>query len=89
MHRRSVKYLTEGKNVIYDALNITKKNRANIIVKTKDIATIEAHVMQVSVELCIKRDADRERSVGKEVIEKCARKYTLRQRSMKVLTLSK
>ena len=63
--------LTQGKNVIVDATNITIKSRRKIIEeikRTKINTEIIAYVMTKPIEICIKNDRIRKRHVGKEVI---------------------
>lgn len=70
LHHRVKNYIQLGFDVIYDATNVTRKNRKIIIEYCKDIATVEGHVVWAPIEECIKRDKDRDRTVGSDVIRK-------------------
>ncbi len=75
MQKRAVEALNDGHNVIYDATNITRKDRASIIGICPKFAKIEAHVVWAPIETCIERDASRERTVGKEVIDRMLKRF--------------
>lgn len=75
MQKRAVAALNEGYDVIYDATNITRKDRASIIGICPKFAKIECHIIWAPIEECIKRDAERKRTVGKEVIDKMLKRF--------------
>lgn len=75
MQSRAIDALNDGKNVVYDATNITRKDRSYIISLCPKFVQIEAHVIWAPIETCIKRDAARERTVGKAVIDKMLKKF--------------
>lgn len=75
MQRRAVEALNNGKDVIYDATNITRKDRSCIINICPKFIKIECHIIWAPIEECIKRDATRDRTVGKEVIDKMLKKF--------------
>ncbi len=75
MQKRAVEALNNGNDVIYDATNITRKDRASIINICPKFAKIEAHIIWAPIEECIKRDATRERTVGKAVIDKMLKRF--------------
>jgi predicted kinase len=75
MQRRAIDGLNFGYNVIYDATNITRKDRAGIIAACPKFAKIECHIIWAPIEVCIQRDAERERTVGKEVIDKMLKRF--------------
>lgn len=75
MQKRAVEALNDGYDVIYDATNITRKDRASIIGVCPKFAKIEAHVIWAPIEECIKRDAARDRTVGKEVIDRMLKRF--------------
>lgn len=75
MHKRTLEALASGFDVIYDATNITRKDRASIISKLPEHVRIECHVMQTPIEICIKRDFERTRSVGKHVIDRMFKRF--------------
>ena len=75
MHGRAVEGLNFGYNIIYDATNMTRKDRASIISVCPKFAKIEAHVIFAPIETCIERDAARKRTVGKAVIDKMLKRF--------------
>lgn len=75
MQKRAIDSLNYGQNVIYDAINITRKDRANIINVCPKFAIIECHIVWAPIEVCIKRDTARERTVGKEVIDRMLKRF--------------
>ena len=75
MQKRAVEALNEGNNVIYDATNITRKDRSAIIGICPKFAKIEAHIIWAPIEMCIERDAKRDRTVGKEVIDRMLKRF--------------
>ena len=70
--------LSFGKNIIVDATNLNKQYvtniKARIITDYKDV-DFETKFFDVKVEECIKRDLQRENSVGKDVIMKMYNTY--------------
>lgn len=75
MQKRAVEALNNGQNVLYDATNITRKDRASIINICPKFAKIECHIIWAPIEVCIERDAERNRTVGKEVIDRMLKKF--------------
>lgn len=75
MQKRAVEALNEGKDVLYDATNVTRKDRASIIGICPRFAKIECHIIWAPIETCIERDAARERTVGKAVIDKMLKRF--------------
>ena len=75
LQKRTIECLKNGKDVVYDATNVTRKNRASIINICPKYVKIECHIIWASIEECIKRDAKRERTVGKEVIDKMLKRF--------------
>lgn len=75
MHKRTLEALADGKNVIYDATNITRKDRASIMSKIPKYVETECHIVWAPIETCIERDSKRERSVGKEVIDRMLKRF--------------
>ena len=75
MQKRAVEALNNGQNVLYDATNITRKDRASIISICPKFARIECYIIWAPIEECIKRDASRDRTVGKEVIDRMLKKF--------------
>lgn len=75
MQQRAIDGLNFGYNVIYDATNITRKDRAGIIAACPKFAKIECHIIWAPIETCIERDAARKRTVGKEVIDRMLKRF--------------
>lgn len=75
MQKRAVEALNNGSNVVYDATNVTRKDRATIISLCPKFVKIECHIIWASIEACIERDAARERTVGQAVIDKMLKKF--------------
>lgn len=75
MQTRAIEALNNGQNVVYDATNMTRKDRSYIIELCPRFVQIEAHIVWASIEMCIERDAARERTVGKEVIDKMLKRF--------------
>lgn len=75
MRKRALYGLDFGYNVIYDATNVTRKDRASILSVLPKYATIECHIVWAPIETCIERDAVRKRTVGKEVIDKMLKRF--------------
>jgi predicted kinase len=75
MQKRAVEALNNGQNVLYDATNITRKDRASIISICPKFARIECHIIWAPIEVCIERDANRERTVGKDVIDRMLKRF--------------
>ena len=75
MQNRAIEFLNNGYDVIYDATNITRKDRASIIAKCPKFARIKCHIIWAPIEICIERDAARERTVGKEVIDRMLKRF--------------
>lgn len=70
LHNNVQMYLNQGYDVIYDATNVTRKNRRGVINKFSNIADIEAHVVWAPYEECVDRDKQRVKTVGEDVIRK-------------------
>lgn len=72
MNRRAVSFLKEGKDVIFDATNISSKRRMNFLkhtLKGIDCEKICVYICTSWIK-CVQNDAKRERTVGIEVIER-------------------
>lgn len=72
MHDRLKNYLKEGHVVVYDATNVTRKNRKAVLDEVKHLCDegTEAHIVWAPYFQCIERDKQRKRTVGEEVIRK-------------------
>ena len=75
MQSRAIEALNNGQSVVYDATNVTRKDRAGIIAACPKFAKIECHIVWAPIEICIERDAARERTVGKEVIDRMLKRF--------------
>lgn len=75
MQKRAIEALNNGYDVIYDATNITRKDRSAIISLCPKFAEIEAHIIWAPIETCIEQDAARDRTVGKEVIDRMLKRF--------------
>lgn len=74
-------YLNRGINVIFDATNLTRRDRIKLLEDIKELLSGEyeveynCNVFTTSIETCIARQDMRSRKVSKEVIEKQFNKY--------------
>lgn len=75
MQKRAIEALNNGQNVIYDSTAMTRKDRQGIISVCPKFAKIECHIIWAPIEVCIERDAERERTVGKEVIDRMLKRF--------------
>lgn len=76
MLKRTIQDLKDGKNVIYNATNVSRKSRKNILGAAKKVETI-AVVFATPVEICKKRNRGRARKVPEEVFDKMLRRFEL------------
>lgn len=63
--------------VYFDATNVSRKDRRRIFAIIPKEVQKEVHVVWASLETCIERDKNRDRSVGEEVIMKMARRFQI------------
>ena len=75
MQSRTIEALNNGWSVVYDATNITRKDRSYIIALCPKFVKIECHIIWAPIETCIERDATRERTVGKTVIDRMLKRF--------------
>ena len=75
MQSKAIEALNDGLSVVYDATNVTRKDRSYIISLCPKFIKIEAHVVWAPIETCIRRDAARSRTVGKAVIDKMLKRF--------------
>jgi predicted kinase len=75
MQKRAIEALNNGYDVIYDATNITRKDRASIISICPKFVQIECHIIWLPIYNCINRDATRKRTVGQAVIDKMLKRF--------------
>lgn len=76
LHKRIKEYLRNGKNVVYDATNITSKKRRAFLNELKKIDCIKnCVIMATPYEQCLENNKNRERQVPEWVIERMYRKW--------------
>lgn len=75
MLSRTLENLDKGVNVIYDATNVVRKKRKELLTKLPPYVVKYAVVVWVPITVCIDRDIHRERHVGKDVINKFVKIY--------------
>lgn len=68
LHKRAKEALSNGVDVIYDATNINSKRRVNFLKGLPKGTVKELYYVNESIRNCIIQDAQREYSVGEEVI---------------------
>lgn len=82
LHRRIKRDLRNGKNVIYDATNISRKRRMAFL---RSLGNIECHKCCVFIptpyETCLKVNKKRGRTVPEEVIERMYKSFQVPHRS--------
>lgn len=77
MQERTIKYLNEGYDVIYDATNLTRKDRAKILNLLPKFVYAQATIVWAPIEKCIENDQNRERTVGKEIISRMVKRFEI------------
>ena len=76
LYNRAREHLEAGRDVLIDATNNNKKNRKRTLEHFADLnIKRKAIVIETPVDVCIKRDKRRERTVGTEVINKFAENF--------------
>ena len=75
MKTRTLNYLDMGYTVLYDATNITRKDRESILNSCPKCVTKQAVVCWAPIATCIKRDMNRDRTVGKHVIDRMLKRF--------------
>ena len=76
-HERIINSLKQGCDVIFDATNITRKNRASLLKKIPAYTEKFAQICWAPISTCIERDLKREFSVKADVIWKMAYKFQM------------
>lgn len=77
MQERTIGWLNNGVSVVYDATNLTRKDRAGIISVCPKFVKIECHIIWAEIEECIKRDDNRNRHVGRHIINKMVQRFQM------------
>ena len=76
---RIVHWLNEGEDVILDATNMSSKRRVAMLrelkQRVKEPFYAECQVFATPIEVCVKRDTARDRTVGRSVIETMAKQF--------------
>ena len=76
MQSRAIDALNNGLSVVYDATNVTRKDRSYIIALCPKFVKIECHIVWAPISYCIYRDEFmRNRTVGKQVIDKMLKRF--------------
>lgn len=68
MYSRTIKIIEEGIDVIYDATNLTYKNRKSILDKVTPLARCSAIIIATPLDTILKQNQSRKRVVPEEVI---------------------
>lgn len=76
LHKRIKDRLKNGNNAIYDATNINYKKRMAFLAELKSIPCEKICVLMATpIDLCFKRNAERERKVPEHVIDRMYRNF--------------
>lgn len=78
LQKEVVENLKAGNSVIYDATNVSMKNRNGIMSAIRNIDVFkQAMVIATPIDICIEQDEMRDRHVGKDVIIKMIKKFQM------------
>lgn len=76
LHDDVQRHIKDGTNVVYDATNVSRKNRKQIILLGKKYrCVIRAVVVWAPIDVCVERDELRDRTVGEAVIMKMLKRF--------------
>lgn len=75
MKERTLRELNKGNDVIYNATNMTRKNRWSILSILPAFVNKECHIVWASIDRCIAQDQQRNRHVGEDVIKRMAHRF--------------
>jgi tRNA uridine 5-carbamoylmethylation protein Kti12 len=79
MRLRTLRALNNNHDVVYDATNVSKKERTDLLneLKSKSLEPFEsvAYVFETNVPTCIERQSNRNRKVPEEVILRMAKRF--------------
>lgn len=64
LHQRKKVALSEGKTIIFDATNLTRKSRRNVFSDANNSVVKEIHIVWAPIDVCLRRDEKRQRTVG-------------------------
>lgn len=80
LHKRIKEDLKNGVDTLYDATNISQKRRIAFLKEIQKYDVVkECHFMATPYEVCVERDAIRENSVGKTVIDRMYKSFWVPQ----------
>lgn len=75
MFRRTVKAVKEGYNVVYDATNVSYKDRRRLVNSLpKDVKKL-CYTVATPIDVCKERNSKRENPVPEDVIDRMARRF--------------
>jgi len=78
LYARARENIKNGKNVVVDATNVVKEDRAKLLENFADLdISRKAIVVQTPIEICIERDKNRDRTVGEDVIFRMVESFEL------------
>lgn len=79
MHREVIEELKKGKSVVYDATNLTIKNRAGILSRVKRIEglKIACYIKVNDINCCLSRNRERQLPIPEEAIVKQREKFQI------------
>ena len=78
LYSRAKQILESGKNVVIDATNCSKFDRKRVLDNFSDMPLIRvAIVIKTPIDECEKRDKERNRTVGRQVIDKFNTKFEM------------
>jgi len=70
LYKRAREYLLLGYNIVIDATSINVKERKRVLDNFKDLQIKKIAIyIKTPIEICYKQDSERERKVGKDVID--------------------
>ena len=70
LHKRVIGALNDGQSVIYDATNLSRKRRMSFLKQINIPVAKIAVLFTTPIDICIKRDSQREHPVGRDVIDR-------------------
>ena len=73
--RRTEDWLSEGKNVVIDGINVLRSVRTNMIRQFCESAFIIGVWVTTDLETCLRRDGSRSRTVGEENLRRIAAQF--------------
>lgn len=77
IHNDILENLSVGSNVIFDATNLSRKNRLSLLNKLPKDVTKECIIVATQYEKCLEQNQNRERKVPKEVIDRMWKSFQI------------